>query len=147
MYQREYRKARLQTAREKERRYRELHREDMRTYRCKYFKDPTHRDKRILAGRRYKETLKREVLGHYSPDLTCQRCGYSDIRALSLDHVNSDGTTHRKSIKLWGGHEFYQWVKKNNFPSGLQVLCMNCQWIKRHEKHEWAWKRKEGIEE
>jgi len=26
------------------------------------------------------------------------------------------------------------WIRKNNFPKGFQVLCMNCNWGKGHSK-------------
>lgn len=77
--------------------------------------------------------LKLEVLCHYSPDLKCCSCGFSDVRSLSIDHIKGDGAKHRKEI---GNVNFYQWIKKNNFPQGFQVLCFNCQWIKRVENNE-----------
>ena len=80
-----------------------------------------------------RKQLKLKVLHHYSPDLKCASCGFSDIRALSIDHIKGDGAKHRKEI---GKLDFYQWIKKNNFPKGLQVLCFNCQWIKRVENNE-----------
>ncbi len=80
-----------------------------------------------------RKQLKLEVLRHYSSDLKCRDCGFSDIRALSIDHVKGNGTRHRKEI---GAVDFYQWIKKNNFPKGFQVLCFNCQWIKKVENNE-----------
>jgi hypothetical protein len=74
--------------------------------------------------------LKLEVLKHYSPELKCARCGFNDVRALSIDHINGGGSRHIKKI---GASKFYRWLKKNNYPSGFQVLCMNCQFIKRYE--------------
>jgi hypothetical protein len=61
----------------------------------------------------------------------CKECGYDDVRALSIDHVNEGGTVHRKEV---GG--IYSYLIKNNLPEGYQVLCMNCQWIKRVTNHE-----------
>ena len=80
-----------------------------------------------------RKQLKLEVLSHYSPDLKCGSCGFSDVRSLSIDHIKGNGTKHRKEI---GNVDFYQWIKKNNFPKGFQVLCFNCQWIKRVEDNE-----------
>jgi len=119
----------------------EVIQEHIREYQKKYRKDPQHHKKHILAHRAYKARLKKEIIAHYSPTLTCQRCGFSDIRALTIDHINGKGFEHRKKIGKWGGHEFYQWLKRNDFPTGYQVLCMNCQWIKRFENSEWAWER------
>ena len=39
------------------------------------------------------------------------------------------------TIKLIKGN-LYNWLIKNNFPSGFQTLCMNCQFIKREENRE-----------
>jgi len=77
--------------------------------------------------------LKKRILTYYGKNkLACVRCGFNDIRALSIDHINGRGTKHRKD--LFGG--FYHWLEKNNYPDGYQTLCMNCQFIKRFEKGE-----------
>ena len=57
------------------------------------------------------------------------------MRALSIDHLDGGGTAHRKIV----GRNIYYWLIKNAFPKGYQVLCMNCQWIKRVEKNECQW--------
>jgi hypothetical protein len=82
-----------------------------------------------------KLAIKLEVFSHYSPEVKCQRCGFSDLRALSLDHINGDGAEQRRSNSA-SGTQYYRWVRDNGYPADLQVLCMNCQWIKRHENHE-----------
>ena len=85
--------------------------------------------------RRFRQQLKYEVIHHYSPEGKCQRCGFNDFRALSIDHVNGGGFQHYKTLRARGS-EFYHWLRKHNYPLGFQVLCMNCQWIKRSEKGE-----------
>jgi hypothetical protein len=60
---------------------------------------------------------------------------------LSIDHINGNGAEHRRELKRTtggstGGHDFYRWLKNNNFPDGYQVLCMNCQFIKKIENKE-----------
>ena len=79
------------------------------------------------------EDKKRFVFSHYSPKVICQKCGFSDIRALSIDHVNGGGGKQG----LYG-YFLYCWLEKNNFPTCFQVLCMNCQRIKQFENGEWA---------
>jgi glucan-binding YG repeat protein len=76
-----------------------------------------------------------DALKHYSGGtMSCARCGFDDIRAISLDHVNGDGAAHRRQFKdSWA---VFRWIKKNGYPEGFQVLCMNCQFIKRHENNE-----------
>ena len=76
---------------------------------------------------------KEDVLTHYGNGvLACVRCGFTDIRALTIDHIHNDGYEHRKTIGL-SGRGFYYWLKRENFPDGFQTLCMNCQFIKREE--------------
>lgn len=74
-----------------------------------------------------------EVLKYYSPELSCVRCGFSDLAALSIDHINGNGNKHREEIH---NANIYRWLKNNDYPEGFQILCMNCQFIKRHENKE-----------
>ena len=63
----------------------------------------------------------------------CTKCGFdADWRALQIDHVNGGGVSDRRS-KSW----------KKYFDSVLtcttgeyQLLCANCNFIKRYEKNE-----------
>jgi hypothetical protein len=93
-----------------------------------------------MNARKQRCRMKLETLKHYSPDVKCVRCGFSDIRALSIDHVNGDGAKHRKEVfgngRIGTGFRFYYWLKNNCYPTGFQVLCMNCQFIKRTENNE-----------
>ena len=66
----------------------------------------------------------------------CVKCGFSDIRALQIDHVNGDGSKERKARKYKGN--FHAHVLKS-FLAGenkYQLLCANCNWIKRVENNE-----------
>lgn len=55
----------------------------------------------------------------------CRRCGFSDPRALQFDHVNGQGAT----LPLRS-----QAVLERGLADGrLQILCANCNWIKRDE--------------
>lgn len=90
------------------------------------------RQKSEYAKRKNQE-WKIQVLTHYAGGLPkCTRCGFSDIRALSIDHINGGGNRHRQEIK----RTFYHWLIQQNYPLGYQVLCMNCQFIKRVEEEE-----------
>jgi len=77
--------------------------------------------------------LKVEVLKQYGgPRCIC--CGVTELKFLTLDHVNDDGNAHRKSLGMQAvGGGYYAWLKRNGFPDEieLQVLCWNCQWGKR----------------
>lgn len=78
--------------------------------------------------------LKREVLTHYgNGKCACVRCGFEDIRALSIDHVNGGGAQHRREL---GSKSILVWIRNNNYPDGYQTLCLNCQFIKIVENGE-----------
>jgi len=90
----------------------------------------------IEQRKQYRADIKIKVFTHYcGGDVKCNKCPYTDIRALSIDHINGDGSEHRKLINK-RGIGFYNWLIKNNYPEGFQVLCMNCQFIKRDENNE-----------
>ena len=75
--------------------------------------------------------LKQEVLTHYSNGrLICVKCGFNDIRALSIDHIDGGGNQFRQITRMTSSYTFYGWLKRNGYPIGYQTLCMNCQVIK-----------------
>ncbi len=83
--------------------------------------------------RRWRKNVKEEVLAAYcNGHVQCARCKFSDPRALTIDHIHGGGTRHRKEI----GNHLHEWLRANDYPPGFQVLCMNCQFIKEHEKKE-----------
>lgn len=82
-----------------------------------------NREKKIERMRLYGKKQKELILNHYGKGCAC--CGEREIVFLTIDHINGGGTKHRKSLS-GGGRFFYRWIIKNNFPSGLRVLCFNC---------------------
>lgn len=64
-----------------------------------------------------------DLLGH-----ACARCGFSDLRALQIDHVNGDGAKERGRNQA-----FYKRILADD-GGRYQILCANCNWIKRHEE-------------
>jgi len=103
-----------------------------REYQRRYFAKPGVKEKHSEHTRAIHRHVKLEVLQHYSLHLKCQECGFSDVRALSIDHIDGGGTAHARS----GVNMLYYWLKNKGYPSGFQVLRMNCQYIKREEKQE-----------
>lgn len=87
------------------------------------------------AVARAKQKLKETVFAHYCNGPIQCKCGFNDIRALSIDHINGDGAKQKKELG-GAGDRTYRWIKRNNFPTGFQILCMNCQFIKRYENKE-----------
>lgn len=75
--------------------------------------------------------LRREVFSHYGGS-HCISCGETDNECLVIDHVNGGGNQHLKKI----GWDIYPFLKRNNYPSGFQVLCVNCNMTKQVQAHE-----------
>lgn len=63
---------------------------------------------------------------------TCVWCGFDDWRALQVDHVNGDG---RKDPHRYGSRYAYAKIVLAS-PDRYQLLCANCNWIKRYESGE-----------
>lgn len=62
----------------------------------------------------------------------CVCCGEQEPKFLSIDHVANDGAEHRKT--MFTNHYYgsiYAWLRRNDYPAGFQVLCMNCNFGKR----------------
>lgn len=117
---------------ENQRRY---HKERPEVYRNiqreSYYK---HHKEYLSQSRKRKLNLRIKALTHYgNGKLACVRCGFDDIRALSLDHIVGGGKKHQRETKHTS---LTQWVISNNFPEGFQTLCMNCQFIKKIEMKE-----------
>ena len=63
----------------------------------------------------------------------CKHCGFSDIRALQIDHINGGGVKERKELGSEGACKLVISGQDNNM---YQLLCANCNWIKRAERNE-----------
>lgn len=98
-----------------------------------------HPDYHRLKEKEYYDRAKTDTLTHYGfGKLVCVRCGFSDIRALTIDHINSGGSRDRKAGKIPGGGLFYAWLRRKGYPEGYMTLCMNCQFIKAKENNEYG---------
>lgn len=66
----------------------------------------------------------------------CCKCGFSDRRALQIDHINGGGSKERKERNYKGS--FHKNVINSvlNKENKYQLLCANCNWIKRYENNE-----------
>lgn len=138
-YQRErerrYREAHREHILERIRRYREAHLEQAHESSKRYYK--ANKDKCNKYNSAWQRGLKIEVLSHYNGGgyPKCSTCGESRIDCLSIDHIDGGGEKHKRELGICG--PVYNWLKKNDYPPGFQVLCMNCQFIKRAENNEY----------
>jgi hypothetical protein len=77
-------------------------------------------------SKRLNAILRQEVFLAYG-GFRCVCCNETEPMFLSIDHVENDGAEmRRRGEHSRGGSQFYQWLRKRNYPTGFQVLCMNC---------------------
>jgi hypothetical protein len=117
-------------------RVREWHRTK---YSIKYQTDPEFRKRKLATCINYRKThreeinsrqkqrahaLRLEILKRYSPELkcSCPGCKETFLEFLEVDHINGNGNSFPENIRK----RLYAWLKKNDFPEGFRVLCMNC---------------------
>lgn len=80
----------------------------------------------------YHQRLKNaifELLGR-----KCVSCGFEDVRALQIDHINGGGHQEKSSMTT----SYYKYVLEQLLKGSTkyQILCANCNWIKRAENKE-----------
>lgn len=71
----------------------------------------------------------------------CVSCGFADYRALQFDHVKEKGLTHLRS-QTW--RKYHQEILDDT-EGRFQLLCANCNWIKRYENEEHPEPRTLGL--
>lgn len=130
--------------------YRAENRDKLIESRRQWRRDNKQRDAQLNKNERLR--LKSEALSHYcfktvtigsivvritQYAINCVRCGFSDERALQIDHIDDNGANERERAcgrRTAAGTTFYRWLRKNRWPDGYQVLCANCNWIKEIER-------------
>lgn len=98
---------------------------------------PYKRNKNRLARHRTQTQKRRlqqkaeviSVLGE-----VCSHCGFSDSRALVIDHVNDDGYLERREIRK--DYEKYMRKVATDTTGRYQLLCANCNLIKEYERRQ-----------
>lgn len=71
--------------------------------------------------------LRKRVVAHLGA--RCE-CGESDIDVLHIDHVHGGGSIERRATKLRA--DYYR-AMLTAAPGTHQLLCPNCNWIKKHD--------------
>lgn len=93
-----------------------------------------NRERYTIAQRGHRVSLRTkamEVLG----GAFCKRCGFDDIRALQIDHIHGGGYKEHQAI---GADAIKRKIINNpeQAVKDYQVLCANCNWIKKSENNE-----------
>jgi len=100
----------------------------------KYHNSPKGRKMLNKAKRKYNAKLKKqvfEILGN-----KCVYCGCIDIRCLQIDHIQGNGAKDRAKGNI--STTLFLKIIRNPEKSKreYQILCANCNWIKRAENGE-----------
>lgn len=85
-------------------------------------------EKYARHSRESKQRLKNRLFEVYGDK--CVLCGFDDKRALTLDHVKNNGAEERKELSERG---VYRRALEHQNKGDYRILCMNCQFISRHE--------------
>jgi hypothetical protein len=126
-WMREWRKNNPDKAKEKARvasrkRWKEntVYRETTNRWRKEEYYPLVEKPKRLLRERQ----KRLRVINFYGG--RCKCCGEDTFEFLAIDHINNDGAEHRRTFKS----SIIDWIIKNNFPKGFQILCHNCNLAK-----------------
>ena len=98
----------------------------IRAYQKRYRMTEMGRATRIRYRRRQRQRVIAALGGK------CAKCGFSDWRALQIDHINGGGSRERRHI---GAPRIFSKILRGE-TEGYQLLCANCNWIKRYEEKE-----------
>lgn len=117
----------IEKFREKSRRsvaaWRKRHPEESRKRAREHF--AKHRVKYLKNNRERYARKRLEVIARYGG--RCKCCGETESAFLTLDHVNNDGSQHRKVVRPGS---LVTWIIRKGFPKTIQILCFNCNCAK-----------------
>lgn len=88
------------------------------------------------ASKKCRDNLRKQVLLKLGS--ICIYCGFADGRALQVDHINGDGHLDRKTRSWW---DILNDILKNGAQNRYQLLCANCNSIKRIEQKEHGFRK------
>jgi len=101
-----------------------------------------NKEKEQLRHKIYYDKVKeREQLRNYNRrqkllnklGKNCTHCGFSDWRALQIDHINNNGYDERKRESATKTYRRILAMSDEEARKQYQILCANCNWIKKHE--------------
>jgi hypothetical protein len=115
-------KAHRESERERKRKFREQH--PLQPY---YTTEEKAKHIRENNLRYYRKLRHDAIMAYGGYKCACPGCNHTEPEFLGIDHIAGGGSKHRKEI---GHHNFYWWLKHNNYPQGFRVLCHNCNLAK-----------------
>lgn len=130
-YDKKYYEAHKELIRERakgyNKKYCETHKEQRRRYQKQYVKEHRGQARQAVF----------EKLGNKCSNPNCAVIGgMTDVRALQIDHINGGGTKEIRSFTNSTNYCKFVLKQINTGSKKYQLLCANCNWIKRHENNE-----------
>lgn len=90
-------------------------------------------EKGISKSTKRQRGLLQQIHEKYGP--RCKRCGFDeDVRVLQIDHVHGGGSSEIRGGRGAGLAYYYRVLRDTT--GKYQLLCANCNKIKRHENKE-----------
>ena len=89
---------------------------------------PHGKELRCAQEKRKRKRIKLQAFNAYGGPI-CACCGITEICFLSLDHIN--GRPDERGPGKLGGLMLYKKLRREKWPPGFRVLCMNCNWGRR----------------
>ena len=91
---------------------------------------------KVRQSQRESKLKKKEEI-HSLLGNKCIKCGFNDNRALQIDHIYGGGYIERKEYNK-NPSKYYKNILTSilSFENKYQLLCANCNWIKRFENNE-----------
>jgi hypothetical protein len=71
------------------------------------------------------QRLRTKVIMAYGGKCAC--CGETELKFLTIDHINNDGHIERKNASL---QTIFRRLRDRGYPDTYQVLCYNCNCAK-----------------
>lgn len=98
-------------------------------------------------NKKIRKKTKNECLKYISGGVVCcARCGFTDIRALQIDHIHGGGSKENKKFHTtYDFHKYILSLSENVVKNKYQILCANCNWIKVYENKEFSRHRKYPV--
>ena len=120
--------------------YKTNHKERLNRMR-KYIETPEAKEKKRINSIKWRNEA-REWLFEALGGAKCAKCGFdTDKRALQFDHILGNGNKFRKTRRNY--HSMMVYFRKNSefAKQLLQVLCSNCNQIKKFKNNEVAYRK------
>lgn len=102
-------------------------------YKDKRLNDPAWKEAKRQSFFKSRDEIKNSIFSILGK--RCRRCGFDDERALQIDHIYEDGRNEKNKSSYTHYRKVLISLQKEE--GRFQILCSNCNWIKRVENKEY----------